>query len=39
MGNLFNKDTSLIDRYTGYGLSLIERYSIYSVTLIKGQSQ
>ena len=26
MGNLFNKDTSLVNDYTGCGLSLIERY-------------
>ena len=25
MGNLFNKDTSLINKYIGCGLSLIER--------------
>ena len=26
MGNLFNKDTSLINEYIGCGLSLIKRY-------------
>ena len=38
MGNLFNKDASLINEYTGCGLSLIER-SYIQCNLIKGQSQ
>ena len=31
MGNLFNKDTSLVNKYTGCGLSLIESNPVYTV--------